>query len=304
MFEYKRLIKKSLGQKTLFSDLFGYGLIATGFANKYLAGNVTMYKSYNWLYKKFKNDVGKAKIEKQKNAEKDYVWICWLQGIENAPEIVQNCYASVKYWLGDKEIVVITSENMAEYVSFPDFIIEKYKKGIISNAHLSDLLRLELLIRYGGLWLDATTYLTGKLPSYVENNDFFVYRNGQFDMEMINMGNWLIYSKKTNNKLLVETRVLLYKYWQKYNFTKNYFIFHMFFRMATDYYTEEWNSVPYINQIDQHLLMQELEKDIDYARVEEIRNISSVHKLTYKIDIEDKPKATARKLNDIYLEQS
>lgn len=34
----KQLIKKSISQKTLFTDVFGYSLTKTGFADKYLAG--------------------------------------------------------------------------------------------------------------------------------------------------------------------------------------------------------------------------------------------------------------------------
>ena len=45
----KQLIKKSISQKTLFTDVFGYSLTKTGFADKYLAGQLTMYKSYPWL---------------------------------------------------------------------------------------------------------------------------------------------------------------------------------------------------------------------------------------------------------------
>ena len=48
----KELILKSIKSKTLLTDIFGYGLIVTKFADKYLAGQVTMYKSYSWLKKK------------------------------------------------------------------------------------------------------------------------------------------------------------------------------------------------------------------------------------------------------------
>ena len=97
---------------------------------------------------------------------------------------------------------------MNEYVQFPDYIVRKWKEGVISNTHLSDLLRLELLIRYGGLWIDSTTYMTGTIPAYIDDSNFFVYRNGWMDMEMINMGSWLIFSKYTNNIILLETQSL------------------------------------------------------------------------------------------------
>ena len=133
----KQLIKKSISQKTLFTDVFGYSLTKTGFADKYLAGQLTMYKSYSWLKKHFENDLKQIKTElpKEQNcdvAEKQ-VWICWLQGMENAPQIVQDCYASVCYWMKDWKITVITADNMNEYVQFPDYIVRKWKEGVISN---------------------------------------------------------------------------------------------------------------------------------------------------------------------------
>ena len=59
----KQLIKKSISQKTLFADVFGYSLTKTGFADKYLAGQLTMYKSYSWLKKHFENDLKQIKTE-------------------------------------------------------------------------------------------------------------------------------------------------------------------------------------------------------------------------------------------------
>ena len=57
----KQLIKKSISQKTLFTDEIGYSLTKTGFADKYLAGQLTMYKSYSWLKKHFENDLKQIK---------------------------------------------------------------------------------------------------------------------------------------------------------------------------------------------------------------------------------------------------
>lgn len=304
MFEYKRIIKKSIMSHTLPTDIFGYGLVQTGFTDKYLAGQVTMYKSYNWLKKIFKKELNlieRQQSEKEEHIKisEDYVWICWLQGMENAPELVQICFNSVRYWLKGKKVIVITSENYKQYVELPDFIIEKWKNGIISNTHFSDLLRVELLIHYGGLWLDATTFLTGDLPEYITRQDFFVYRNGWMDMEMINMASWLIYSRYTNNIILLETKKLLYKYWEKYNYIKNYFLLHMFFRMVTDKYQVEWEKVPYFNQIDSHLLMEEFEKKFDPARINEIKRLTSVHKLSYKFK-GNSVSFIENYLNDIY----
>jgi len=41
-----------------------------------------------------------------------YVWICWLQGMEKAPKLVQVCYKSVQQHLQDREVVLLTEGNI------------------------------------------------------------------------------------------------------------------------------------------------------------------------------------------------
>ena len=140
--EYKRLISKGIQSHTFFSDAFGYLLVKIGVADKFLSGKMSMYRSYRWLNRKFAKHISNNKTVGKAVQDKK-VWICWFQGIENAPMIVKNCYESICYWLKDYEIVVITEENYKSYVQFPTVIEEKRKKGIITDAHFSDLLRLE-----------------------------------------------------------------------------------------------------------------------------------------------------------------
>lgn len=278
------LIKKSLASKTLFADVFAYSLIKTGYANKYLAGQISMFKSYSYIKRRFKKYIGDYEQKKPEKSDKKFVWVCWLQGIENAPDIVKSCYKSIKLWAKDYEVVLITKDNMSDYIQLPDYITEKWKKGIITNTHLSDIIRLELLIKYGGIWADATTYLTGPIPDYITESELFVFRNGWLDMEMINMGNWFICASHTNNVLLCETQSLIYKYWKKYNYIKNYFFMHMFFKMATEAHPLEWEKVPYYNQVDCHLIMDTLNSAFDQKRYDDICRLTSIHKLTYKTD--------------------
>ena len=89
------------------------------------------------------------------------MWWCWFQGEENAPDLCKKCLESLRKYLKDREIIVITEKNMYDYIDFPDFIKEKYNKGIITRTHLSDLLRIQLLIKYGGTWIDSTVLFTG-----------------------------------------------------------------------------------------------------------------------------------------------
>lgn len=285
-------LSKSIESRTLLTDAASVGFMACGFGDKYLVGLNSMYKEYRWVRKKmlpaYKEIRTKFEVDGRSTAKKGgdpsrTAWVCWFQGIESAPMVVKQCYASIKKWLADWKIILITSENYADYVSLPAFIVQKWQSGLISNTHFSDILRLQLLVEHGGLWLDATTMLTGEIPSYVLQGDLFVFHNGWMDEEMINMASWFIYSACPQNKLLAETLSLLYAYWEKYNYIKNYFLTHMLFRIVSDHNHELWEAIPYFNQIDNHLLMNELQKPFDPQRVEQIKALTPIHKLTYKL---------------------
>lgn len=286
----KKSIKESIKSKTFFRDTVLYIFMKMGFYSNYTRGLITMDRAYLKLKKRYEKKIKDFKVdEKIKQEESNFIWICWFQGLENAPELVKKCYKSVKRWYPDNDIVLITKENFRDYVDIPEYIINKWENKKISNAHFSDVLRLALLIKYGGLWIDATVFCTGNSWNWLKEKNLFVYRNGWLDMEYINMANWLIYSK-SNDKILIMTLKLLYDYWKNKNYAYNYFIFHMFFKMATEKYSEEWKNVTYYSQIDNHLLSYELSNDFNEKRYKEIKKMTNFHKLTYKIKINNKKK--------------
>lgn len=215
------------------------------------------------------------------------IWVCWLQGIDNAPDIVKKCVESIKANLIDKKIVFITKDNYINYVKFPSYIVEKLEKGLISSAHFSDLLRLELLINYGGIWLDATTYCTGRVPDYIDNADLFVYKMDFWNNGTLIMGSWLM-EAKSNSPILELTRDLLYKYWKKEKWIKNYFLMHLCFSIAAERFKEEWEKVPFFTQIDNHILSFELFNKYEEKRMCDICTLTPFHKLTYKLSIPKK----------------
>ena len=108
------------------------------------------------------------KIPEQDENYKDCIWICWWQGMKNAPDIVKKCVESIRIHAENHKIVIITDENYKEFVTFPTWLEEKYKRGIITKTHLSDLLRISLLAQYGGIWLDSTFFCTGDLQPYFD----------------------------------------------------------------------------------------------------------------------------------------
>lgn len=57
----------------------------------------------------------------------DCIWICWWQGLDNAPELVRKCVESIQKNAGNHEVIIITEDNYKEYVNIPKWIEEKKK---------------------------------------------------------------------------------------------------------------------------------------------------------------------------------
>lgn len=217
------------------------------------------------------------------------VWACWMQGIENAPALVQRCYKSLQANLPEREIILITSDNIREYTDFPDYIIDKYDRGLITHTHFSDLLRIELLCKYGGTWIDSTVLCTGKdIPSYMLESDFFLFQNLKpgADGSTLNISSWYMTSC-SNNKILLAVRNLLWDYWKKNNRLVDYFLLHHFMSIVSEYYADDWNKMIQFPNSFPHVLLLMLFDPFDQKKWDAVTEACPFHKLAYKRSAED-----------------
>lgn len=155
------------------------------------------------------------------------LWICWWQGLEHAPKIVQTCVESVRRHACGREVVVITEANVSNYVQFPDWIMEKVRKGIMSRTNLSDLLRLSLLAKYGGLWLDATFFCCGDLTGAVYEAPLFSIKRPDYLHGSIASGYFAGYSLGCDDerrRIFASVRDLFLEYWRRKNFLIDYLL--------------------------------------------------------------------------------
>ncbi len=215
------------------------------------------------------------------------VWICWLQGIENAPEVVQKCVASVKAHITDREIVLLTEDNYREYVTFPTHIQERIDDGRITKTHMSDLLRLELLNKYGGTWIDATVYCSGPCPSYMLDSDLFLFQDLKpgADGHPTIISSWFMTACK-GNPIIKLTRALLYNYWKNHNSLIDYFLLHDYFQLAIEAYPEVWHRVMPFSNATPHILLLRLFDPCDPVLLEAVKHQTPIHKMTYKFSEE------------------
>lgn len=108
---------------------------------------------------------GKGQEDASSTAEdgKENIWVCWWQGEAGMPEMVKRCYNSIKRYANGHTVKLITFDNYRDFVEIDQRIVEKVKNGTFRLAHFADLVRLKLLSRYGGLWLDSTMLLTSPI---------------------------------------------------------------------------------------------------------------------------------------------
>lgn len=262
-------------------------LLTSNIKNLILKQNCQQYLTYNFLYKKYKKIIDASNYNFTSSSFSKKVWFCWFQGINEAHKLVKCCFNRIKEVFKDYEVILITKDNYNEYINVPDYIISKWQNGIISNTHFSDIIRIELLAKHGGIWIDSTVYCTcDTVPSYIEKNPMFLFKEinlNRLDENIIVASSWFIKSNKNNNIILL-TRDLLHEYWKNADRLIDYFLLHLFFSMASKKYTTDWNSIPNFNNVNPHIMQFELGKKYNKERFTYYKEISDFHKLSYKFD--------------------
>ena len=93
------------------------------------------------------------------------IWCMWLQGLDKAPDIVKKCWASWEKYNPDWQLVLLDESNLEQYVPVQEIIGEN--REYISRNHLSDIIRINLLAKYGGVWVDATCFCCVPLDKWL-----------------------------------------------------------------------------------------------------------------------------------------
>ena len=299
MKQFIKLFKKVNGanilKQYLYAHVLIYSLLMTfvnGFSKKSLeivrlsVGNKIVkrlrrkYKQFILEYKE-KND---KRIKRLSHEHSNKVWVCWLQGMKTAPEIVKRCYQSLLDNLDDREIILLTNDNYKNWVTFPDHIQQKIDNGTITRTHMTDMLRLELLEHYGGTWIDATVFCTGKnIPGYIWDSDLFIYQcmKPGLDGHATRTSSWFI-TACTNHPIIMLAKELLYEYWKTNNRMVDYFLIHDFIEIAIEAYPEEWMRVVPVSNSIPHILLLRLDEPYNEQVWEATKEMTPFHKLSWK----------------------
>ena len=298
MSNFITIFKQQGGKKLLKSywdnGVLGYAvcqLLLTGKSKKSLellrlgvqlkiAGKIR--KKYLSVLECFDKNYSEELVQKERK-----VWIYWSTGLEEtAPDVVKRCYKSVCDNIKDREIVLLSKDNYQQYVTLPEYVIEKYEKGIIAHVHFADLLRTELLAEHGGTWIDATVLvMNDKIPSYMLDDNLFMFQKLKpgLDGNVIRCSSWFI-TASAHNKIILAQRYLLREYWKKNDKVIDYFFFHHFMSLIADFYSEDWGRMIQFPNSAPHILLLMLFNQYNQEKFEAVKEICPIQKLSYKLD--------------------
>lgn len=240
------------------------------------------HKVYKWLKKKYLSaaSIEPEGLEYGAVSFDNPIWIYWKQGVDNAPPIVKKCIASVKHYSA-QEVIILTDKNYREYIKFPHYIMNRIKNGNMSTAAFSDLLRFSLLAHYGGTWIDATVMFTDKLPEYVTEGEIFAFHDSfGLIQNPAELSVWLLHGNK-GNSLFIKTRNIVYEYWKRESYVIEYLLPNIILTMV---YEENPEYMSYVNSDYCRLLFKEFDKDFSQKTYKHITDLTSIHKLSYKLD--------------------
>ena len=233
--------------------------------------------------------------------EQNRIFSIWLQGEDNAPEIVKACWRSIRRHCS-AELVVLDENTLGDWITLPDHIVDKWKKGMIRPAHYADICRIELLYKYGGLWLDATDYVFADIPQWIMDQDFFVFMSGNRQRGFYSFIQNCFIRSRRSSYLLKAWREAVHVYWRHEDSAIDYFVHQLLFKKVVEgnsLAAEHFDKMPKISQDPTHTIWFEHADDkFDDRLFRELASDAVFQKTEYKSSsaTDPKPGSFAEKL--------
>jgi hypothetical protein len=142
------------------------------------------------------------------------IWILWLQGWETAPYIVKKVKDSWSKHNPSYEIIEVSEKNLKQYIDIED-------QGYKTPQAYSDIIRLNILEKHGGIWADATMLCMKSIDPLIESLecDTWMY-HGRENCKFL--ASWFIISKQ-NSYMMKKWKESCDEYWKNKDTADDYF---------------------------------------------------------------------------------
>lgn len=167
------------------------------------------------------------------------VWMLWMQGWDSTPSLVKKVKDSWVKMNPGWTIQLVSKANLS------DFIDASKIPWTASVQAQSDVIRIHLLEKYGGVWADSTLACIAPLDSWLpEFDSIWMYRGGLVITHGKGPASWFICAKKGSYSVH-RWKEEVDKYWSNRKGTHNYFwLDSLWFQLyRTDKkFAQEWDS--------------------------------------------------------------
>ena len=210
------------------------------------------------------------------------IWQYWAQGVDEAPPVVKACLRSVQLHKGERELVVLDERTVGDHIDLPGHVWDKQRRGLMNRQHFSNFIRLSLLARHGGTWLDATILLRQPVPPQIEAEDFYILRETNRAPRLVET--WFIHARAGHP--LIETVLHnLADYWKTHDRLLQYFMFPHHIEAALLLHRQlrdDFLRMPQVGADRPHALQRQLMEPFDEAAHRALYDGFWLHKLTHK----------------------
>lgn len=140
------------------------------------------------------------------------IWMYWHQGWADAPPLARLSLARWARLNPDWQVVALDRDNLARVVDMPADLLSHPGMGLAAR---SDLVRVSVLARHGGVWADATTIPVLPLDDWLTPcflSGFFAFSNPGPDRTV---ASWFLASTPSN-ALICGWRDLAQAHWHRF----------------------------------------------------------------------------------------
>lgn len=142
------------------------------------------------------------------------IWMYWHDGEESAPQVVQTCIDSWRKFNPSWEVRLIDKTSLPTYSDWTHPVIYDPIRAIVAN---SNILRIGLLYKFGGVWADATCLCLRPLDEWIDKamgDGFFAFSNPGADRLL---SSWFL-AATPDNPLVLDWKNRSNLYWKKHTF--------------------------------------------------------------------------------------
>lgn len=230
-----------------------------------------------------------AEVKPLKSLPVAPIWVCWLQGEDQMPELNRICVRSIRENAGEHPVVFLSKKDVSSYLSVPKCIEEAFSSGRIKPAIYTDYVRCALLACYGGVWLDSTILLTKPLNEDWFRFPFMSVHLSKLDNASVSRYRWATFCLGACRDSVFFRRIarLFELYFERKDSNVDYLMIDYFFDLL---YRRDGEMKACIDRIpfsdpDLHYLREIINEPYNPAVMDSLKESTSLFKLTYKMEL-------------------